>query len=210
MTKLSYAKCCILGHFSDLLYIFAAARHVVYACLQNLIWGPTETASRWLPLPLYLFLVGVFCVFSSHILPFPALFSLTRWEPNGPALPIVVCVPMWLSPRTTTLAYSPSHPYASFFHNWIEMWLFSSATISGKHARYSVCSHTHTHADAQSDMGPLETLGKLDQDNTLTEVVYLPSSLLCWCTHAYPPYTKPVWCVCVCFHACVVLQSAST
>lgn len=157
MTKLSYVKCCILGHFSDLLCICAAARHVVYTCLQNLIWGPTETASRWLPLPLYLFLVGVFCVFSPHILPFPAPFSLTHWEPNGPALPIVVCVPMWLSPRTTTLAYprSPT-PMPLFFHNWIEMQLFSSATMSGKHARYSVCSHTHmqTHSPTWAPWRP--------------------------------------------------------
>lgn len=60
-------------------------------------------------------------VFSSHILPFPAPFSLCRCKENSLALPIVLpCVPMWASPRTTTLAYSPTaHLSTFFFHKWI-------------------------------------------------------------------------------------------
>lgn len=107
---------------------------------------------------------------------------------------------MWVSPRTTTLAYSPTS-HLSFFITELKCSSFHRKQCNGKHARYSACSHTHicrhTHM-SNIRLRPLETLGKSDQDNTLTEFVYLLSSLLCLCPLCLPLVNV---CACVCVFA---------
>lgn len=145
-----------------------------------------------------------FCVFSSHILPFPAPFSLTRWEQNSSALPVVVCVLMWLSPRTTTLAYSPkSHPSASFFFI-IELKCSSFHRQQCQESmRDTLSAHTHTHTCRRAVRhGPPGDLGEIGPRQYL-DWVCLPPIVPALLVYPCLPSVHKACAACLCVFSCM-------
>lgn len=154
------------------------------------------------------------CVFVCALLthpPFscPILLDSLRVEWFSSPNCLVVCAHVSVPSHNNISILTP--PLCLFFFFIIELKCGSfhckqcqESVLDTLPANTHICTHTHM---SNIRLQHLKTLGKLDQDNTLTDFVYLPSSLLCFLHKAC--LVDVCVSFCVYLHACMILRHAS-